>query len=176
MARNRVVRRSGGSFRRSPGRLTEWFSNPYAVDATTLAANTFIVVTSLTAAGLAKIPFTITRTVGIFSVMSDQAGAIEHPLLVVGGMVVSAKAVTTGATAIPDPVTEVNSDEWFLHQALSGPTATALTNNGVEQFHFDSRAQRKVQDGEDIVFVIANPNTVDGARFWFQFRMLVKLS
>jgi len=175
MARNRVVRRSSG-FRRSPGRLTEWLGQSFATDATTLAASSGVIHASLSATGLAKRPFTVTRTVGLFSVMSDQAGAIEHPLLVCGAMVVSEKAVATGFVAVPDPVTEVDSDEWFLYQALSGPTATALTNNGVEQVHFDSRAQRKVQDGEDIVFMVANPNAVDGARFWFQFRVLVKLS
>ncbi len=176
MARNRVVRRSSGGFRRSPGRLTEWFGLQYATDATTLAASSFVIHASLSTAALAKRPFTITRTVGMFSVASDQAGAIEHPLLTFGGIVVSSKASATGATAVPDPVTEVNSDEWFVYQTLAGPTATALTNNGVEQMQFDSRAQRKVDDGMDVLFVVANPNGVDGARFWLQFRMLMKLS
>ena len=95
MARNRVVRRSGGGFRRSPGRLTEWFGDPVATDATTLAAATFQLVTGLSAAGLAKRPFTITRTVGLLSIYSDQAGAVEHVNGAFGVMVVSEKAVTT---------------------------------------------------------------------------------
>ncbi len=114
MARNRVVRRSfrGGS--RSPGRLTDWFGFPFATDSTVLAASSFVIAGSLAAGGLAKRPFTITRTIGTFAIYSDQAGALEHPFAALGGMVVSEKAVATGATAVPDPVTQVGDDEWFL--------------------------------------------------------------
>ncbi len=176
MARNRVIRRSSGLARRSPGRLTEWFGHGFGVDASTLAASSFVIQTSLSAAALAKRPFTITRTVGTFSLFSDQAGAVEHPMGVVGAMVVSDKAVATGATAVPDPVTQVDSDEWFLYQALVGPQSTAIDGPGPTFVQFDSRAQRRVQDGEDIVFVVANPNSVDGLRFYLTFRMLMKLS
>ena len=176
MARNRVARRSGFSGRKVSGRATEWFGHGFSADASTLAANTFVIQTSLSAEGLAKRPFTITRTVGMLALYGDQAGAIEHPIVALGAMVVSEKAVTTGATAIPDPVTEVDSDEWFLYQTLAGPQATSIDGPPPSIVHFDSRAQRKVQDGEDIVWVLANPNTVDGLRFYLTFRMLIKLS
>ena len=176
MARRIVRRSSFGGGRRSSGRLTEWFSKAFAADATTLAASSFVIDTSLSALGLAKRPFTITRTVGELAVYSDNAGVVEHPLVALGAMVVSEKAVATGATAVPDPVTDVVSDEWFLYQTLVGPQTTAIDGAGPMRVQFDSRAQRKVQDGEDIVFVLANPNSVDGLRFWFNFRMLVKLS
>ena len=176
MARNRVVRRSFGGARRSPGRLTEWFGSPFQVDADTLAAGAFVVQVTMTAAGLAKRPFTITRSVGMISIFSDQAGAIEHPLGAVGGIVVSDKAVATGATAIPDPVTEVSSDSWFMYQSFVGPQSTALDGPGPQHFPIDSRAQRKVGDGEQFAVVIANPSSVDGLRFIFNMRFLIKLS
>ena len=176
MARNRVVRRSSGSGRRSTGRLTEWFADPFGVDSIVLPLSSFIIHSSLTAAGLAKRPFTITRTVGVLAVYSDQAGAVEHPFGALGGMVVSEKAVTTGATAVPDPVTEASSDEWFLYQSFAGPQSTNIAGGGPMIYQFDSRAQRKVQDGEDFVLVIANANNVDGIRYVLQTRFLVKLS
>jgi len=178
MARNRVVRRSGGLVRgRSVGRLTEWFGTVFSADFTPIAANTFLVQLVLTAAELAKRPFTITRTVGELVIRSDQAAAVEFPFGAVGGMVVSDKAVATGATAIPDPTTEVSSDEWFLYFPWGAP-GDASTNVGQRPAHypFDSRAQRKVVDGEQIVFVVGNANGTDGASFFLNLRMLVKLS
>ncbi len=177
MPRNRVVRRSGGFGRRSPGRLTEWFGHDFAVDTTNLAAATFVIQTSLSVAALAKRPFTITRTVGELFIQSDQNAAIETVLGAMGGIVVSEKAIATGATAVPDPVTQVGSDEWFLYQSFAAE-GSASTNVGrpMETFSFDSRAQRRVQDGEDIAFVIANASAADGLNFIFQFRMLIKLS
>ena len=173
MARNRVARRS---FQRSPGRLTEWFGDPFVTGEVALAASTFVVISSLTAAGLAKRPFTITRTVGTLWVRSDQIAAIESFSGAVGGMVISLKASTTGATAIPDPVTEVSSDEWFMYQGFSaGSRATSAYDDTVE-YKFDSRAQRKVQDGEDFVFVLANASAAGGLLFNFTVRTLVKLS
>ena len=176
MARNRVVRRSFGGARRSSGRLTEWFADPFGIDSVLLPAATFVIHSSLTAAGLAKRPFTITRTVGIMVIYSDQAGVVEHPFGAVGGMVVSAKAVATGATAVPDPVTEASSDEWFLYQSFAGPQTTNIAGGGPVVYQFDSRAQRKVQDGEDFVMVVANASAVDGLRYNLQTRFLVKLS
>ena len=175
MARNRVVRRSFG--RSSPGRLTEWFADPFASAEVTLVANTFIIFSSLTAAGLAKRPFTITRTVGLLACRSDQAAAIEFPNGAVGGMVVSEKAVATGATAVPDPVTEASSDEWFMYQQwVAGGEASTNAGFPVSQYMIDSRAQRKVQDGEDFVIMIANASAADAITFHLQLRFLVKLS
>ena len=177
MPRNRVVRRSFGGARRSPGRLTEWFADPFPSDMFLLPANSFIILSSLTAAGLAKRPFTITRSVGMLFVTSDQAAANEEPFGAVGGMVVSDKAVATGATAVPDPVTQASSDEWFLYQQFAlQQRATAAVQASQNVFTFDSRAQRKVQDGEDFVYVVANASVADGVLMQFMVRTLVKLS
>ena len=175
MSRNRVVRRSF-SGRRFPGRLTEWFGDPFATSETALAASTFQIISSLSAAGLAKRPFTITRTVGTLMVASDQTAAGEFPSGAIGGMVVSEKASTTGATAIPDPVTEASSDEWYMYESWALKQRATPNDGSFLIRHFDSRAQRKVQDGEDFVFVIANASAADGCVFTFMVRTLVKLS
>ncbi len=177
MAR-RVIRRSSGGFRsRSPGRLTEWFEVPFSTAVTALAASSFVITATLSAVGLAKRPFTITRTVGQLFVTSDQNAAPEEPFGAFGGMVVSEKAATTGATAVPDPVTNAGSDEWFLYQQWAlqqrGSAAVQASKNN---WDFDSRAQRKVQDGETIVFVMANASAADAILFTAMLRILVKLS
>ena len=176
MARNRNVRRSFGG-RTSPGRLTEWFGTVLAADFTTLAANTFAVNLVMTAAELAKRPFTITRVVGQLNIMSDQNVAVETPFGAYGGIVVSDKAVATGATAIPDPTTEVSSDGWFVYQPFAAE-GSASTNVGrpLQRFMIDSRAQRKVEDGDQFVFMIGNASAADALLFQVNLRVLVKLS
>ena len=177
MARNRVVRRSGGSFRRSPGRLTEWFFQDFQTGVLQITANTFQVLTSLSAAGLAKRPFTITRTVGSLYVRSDQVAAIEDPFGALGALVLSEKAVATGATATPDPVTEGESDSWFMYMTwYVGGNSTANAGKDWAVYNYDSRAQRKVEDGESISFILSNANTAHSCTFIHNFRMLVKLS
>ena len=178
MPRGRVARRSFGLQRgRSVGRLTEWFGTIFGTDATTLPASTGLLALVMTAAELAKRPFTITRTVGLLSVQSDQNAAPEFPFGALGGLVVSEKAIATGFTAVPDPVTESDSDLWFLYQSFSAE-GSASTNVGrpLMQFPLDSRAQRKVQDGEEFAFVIANASAADGLNFFLNLRILVKLS
>ena len=177
MARRSMVRRSSSFGRRSPGRLTEWLGDTFATAESSLAASSFIVLSSLAPAGAAKRPFTITRTVGSLFVASDQNAAVEFPAGAVGGLVVSDKAVALGATAIPDPVTQVTSDQWFMYEnwAIDGSASTNVGRR-VQRIDFDSRAQRKVVDGEDFVFVLANASAADGINFWFMVRTLVKLS
>ena len=177
MAGRRIIRRSAGFGRRSPGRLTEWGAEAFTTGEEVLAASSFSILSSLAAAGLAKRPFTITRTIGLLAIRSDQAAALEMPFGALGAMVVSEKAANTGATAIPDPVTEASSDEWYMYlEWAAGGEASTNAGFPLALYHFDSRAQRKVQDGEDFVFVIANANANDGAQFFFNARTLIKLS
>ena len=157
-------------------RLTEWQGSPNVTAFTTLPANTFLIFASLTVAELAKRPFTITRTVGTLFVRSDQTAAREFPFGAMGMMVVSEKAVTTGATAVPDPITEQESDEWYVYQAMASIGTGSVAEPNIMSFPFDSRAQRKVQDGEDTVTVLANGSAAFGLDFYLNFRQLVKLS
>jgi len=178
---NRIVRRSFGGFRGSRGarRQTEWLASANINVVTSIGAATFLLDQSLTAAELAKRPFTVTRTIGSLWVQSDQNAAFENFVGALGMMVVSDKAVTTGATAVPDPITQESSDEWFMYQAFAG-TAGAEASAGafrmLQEYKFDSRAQRKVQDGEDIAVVIANASAAFGMQFMLKFRLLIKVA
>ena len=156
-------------------RATEWFGSADITGSTVLAAATFTFAQSLTAAELAKRPFTITRTVGQIWVASDQVAALEFPFGALGFQVVSDKAVATGATALPDPITEKSSDTWFTYQsfaAAGGP----IDGSGGTIFDFDSRAQRKVEDGSDVAVMVTNADANFGLRFILQFRLLIKVN
>ena len=166
---NRVVRRSSlVPLGRGPGRLTEWFGGQFVTDVTSLAANSFVITHVMSALELAKRPFTITRTVGSLFIASDQIAVEEFPFGAWGGMVVSSKAVATGATA-------VSSDEWFVYVSFAAQ-GSAVRGSPFSEFKFDSRAQRKVQDGDEFVLVMANSSATDGLFFVLNLRILVKLS
>ena len=94
-------------------RKTEWFPSADVTALTSLAPATFNFDQSLTAVELAKRPFTVTRTIGSIWVRSDQVAAVEDPFGAVGFTVVSDKAIATGVTALPDPITQEGSDAWF---------------------------------------------------------------
>lgn len=176
MAR-RVIRRSSFGGGRRSTRLTEWFARPFSAVEVPLAANTVLLDSSLSAVGLAKVPFTITRTVGLLSVRSDQATAIEFPFGAFGMMVVTESALAIGVTAIPDPTVQPDNDGWHVYQPWAAG-GEASTNAGfpVAEYTFDSRAQRKVEEGSTLVAMIANANTDDGCSYVLSYRVLVKLS
>ena len=172
---NRIQSRSHFVGRRSPGRLTEWFGSADSTGVAALAAASFTLNQSLTAVELAKRPFTVTRTVGSIWVSSDQVAAPEVPFGALGFIVVSEKASATGVTAVPDPITQEASDDWFVYQSILG-FGDATVQRPMTEYKFDSRGQRKVEDGQDIVIMIANASSTDGMFFIVKFRMLVKLS
>ena len=174
-------RRSNFSYRGSaaPRRQTEWLSLPAPTGVNTLAAGNKIIAAQMDAVEKAKLPFTITRTIGLLTCLSDQVVAREVPMGTLGATVVTDRAVTVGITAMPDPVTESNADYWFLFQPWSvimqiGGAGEVGASHSAQLF-FDSKAQRKVEEGEDIVFILANADTASGIFFQLQFRMLIKL-
>ncbi len=92
----------------------------------------------------------------------------------------TSRALTVGITALPDPVTESSADFWFLYV----PWATGVRIESVaEQSHsattwskvFDSKAQRKVEEGEQLAGIMANASSAQGVEFQIQLRMLIKL-
>ncbi len=164
---------------RGKRRETEWFASANSTAPLALPASSFVFDQSLTTAEKAKRPFTVTRTVGSFWVRTDQVASTEDPFGAIGFMVVSDKASATGVTALPDPITQEASDEWFVYQAWAAglifASSTGITE-GLREYKFDSRAQRKVQDGEDIVVMVANASAADGCSYIVKFRLLIKVS
>jgi len=176
----RRARRGGfaiarGGIRRS----TLWAASGDVVAATGIAAATAVLDQTFNQATLADVvPCTIVRTVGLFSVGTDQVAASEQPLVAMGAAVVSEQALAAGVASLPTPIVEEDSDLWFLYETavveflFGDATGFALTNTVK---YFDSRAQRKIQDGQGIVFMVENASATAGAQYWLKFRMLLKL-
>ena len=94
-------------------RATSWFDIPPFSVAVVAGGGT--ILASLTAAELAKRPFTIIRTHLTFDVQSDQVAATEVQTGAMGMAVVSDQASALGVTAVPTPATDAASDLWYLH-------------------------------------------------------------
>ncbi len=158
----------------APRRSTEWFASVDSTAVATLAAATKVLDQSLTAAELAKLPFTVVRVRGSVWVNSDQTAGDEQQLLGVGFGVFSDTAVAAGIASLPDPISNEADDLWFVHRfAFSSVNVDGGALGIVTEF--DSRAMRKVQEGSDIGVILANGSAAAGLQFWLKFRMLVKL-
>ncbi len=159
---------------RVPRRKTLWIASAAISGGTALSGTAFIFDQALGTAALALRPFTITRTVGMLFIASDQTAATERPFGALGMFVPSEKAATTGTTALIDPITEEDSDQWFMYTQW-GVKADTVSGAPQEIFKFDSRGQRKVEDGQDVAVMIANAASAVGVVYTLKFRMLVKL-
>ncbi len=180
MANIRTSNRSG--FRTVRGvrrRETLWLAGVFAQ--TVMAAEGGTLISSFNAAALALRPFTVLRTRGELVITADQASSSERQWAAYGFAVVSDQAAAIGVSAIPTPVTDQGSDLWFVYQALINAyefqTAASTTPIG-KRYSFDSRAMRKVEDGQDVVEVAEMSlagSAGSGLRLQSAFRMLIKL-
>ncbi len=155
-------------------RLTSWFFiGPLSA---TLTAAGGTLLSSLNAAALALRPFTIVRTYIDLIVRSDQSAAVEFQGGAIGVAVVSDEAVAVGVSAVPTPITQMGSDLWMLHgNFLAGHSDLTDRSNPVGVFHYDSKAMRKVEEGQDVA-VIAELSTTLSSGFIIGAlgRMLIK--
>ena len=180
MAR-RIVSTRRGVIQSGSRRQTEWLSSADVAAQTAIAAGTSILSQSFTQAqNQALGPVTIVRTVGLFSVRTDQLVATEAPFGAFGFMVVREQARAIGAGSLPGADTSAFDDGWFGHMFWSAgivvSSAIGLDLQSWSHFRFDFRGQRKVTADDAIVVMVENANSTAGAEFLMQFRMLVKLS
>ncbi len=173
MARKSGFVRRSGVMRRE----TLWFVGA-ATRSTLGAGSTATLVTALNAAGLALRPFTIIRTVGHIFHVSDQAATSENRDVAWGCCVVSDQAVAVGVTAVPTPATENGSDLWYLHGTSSGryedDTSVGFNDIGHVQT-IESKAARKVEEGQDIITVVETFAISAGCNITTFMRTLIKL-
>ena len=160
---------------RGPVRKTLWV--PFELATSVIASGAATIIHTVSAGLLALRPFTIVRTLLSYQLESDQAAAIEHQMAGTGVAVVSDQAVAVGVTAVPTPTTDMGSDLWFIHQLIFGDES-ALTDRtrSATRVLVESKAMRKVQDGEDIVHVIEADTLGDGITIRSGGRMLIKLN
>jgi len=172
---------AGRQFTRGRGRLgsrreTSWLSIDFAA---ANAASTAVITHIMTAAELAKRPFTVIRTHLEVSVAPDQVAANEDQLSGIGMCLVSDQAAAIGVSAVPTPVTDLASDLWFLIQPMLTEfvfsDATGLRMLGT-RFSIDSKAMRKVNEDEQIIVVVENSGLGGGNTFLIAGRLLVKES
>ncbi len=171
--------RTRGRLVRGVRRETLWIGvTPTNTNLTAGQATTILV---LGAAGLALRPFTIVRTHIFWGVRSDQVATSENYAAGISGAVVSDQANAIGVTAVPTPITDIDSDMfWFWDFAFGcleiGGTPTTFNELGTKKT-IDSKAMRKVENGQDVAFVVEDEPTIgtDGCIVAASGRMLVKL-
>ena len=171
--RSGFIQRGGRSVRE-----TRWLDIPPTFTALG-AAGTAAILASLTAAELALRPFTVVRTRGILAVESDQSAATEIYHASYGLAVVSEQAFAIGVTAVPTPGTDRASDLWFVYEDVMG-LFTFKSGVGFEEpssaiKYFDSKAMRKVEDGQDLVVVTEANTNSNGLQIRNAGRILIKL-
>ncbi len=116
-----------------------------------------MLLTSLNALALALRPFTVVRTRGYLYTRSDQTAAAEDQSFAYGECVVSDQASAIGVTAVPTPITDGDSDLFYLFQLLKtssgilSGTSVGVRGAGIE---IDSRAMRKVNGDQDLITVV----------------------
>ena len=174
LARRRGFVRGAAAIRDK--RETLWIAQSFI--ATVVASNSAVLISTLDAAELAFRPFTILRTRGILHMSSDQQVAGETYGVSFGMAVVSDQASAIGITALPTPNTDAASDLWFLYESMINgfvfADATGFSTTEGEKVRFDSKAMRKVQEGEDVVSVIESPPISSGLLAISNFRMLIR--
>ena len=169
-----MARRSGYVLRRGVQRReTLWIGA--SVGFTTMGLAQAVLVASLNAAALALRPFTIVRTRGYFNVRSDQISALENFTAAFGAAVVSDQSVAIGVTAVPTPTTDSGSDLFFVYESVSGTVVNSASGMPLmTERIIDSKAMRKVNDDQDVIFVVENPLATGVVTVDFG-RILVKL-
>ncbi len=152
-----------------------WLGADLAVS--TLPTNTHTMFATLDAASLALRTFTILRTRQSLLFRSDQTAADESPTGAYGVIVVKETASAIGATAVPGPIAEINSD-FFIYQGMTSvftfETAAGFESASGTRYEIDSKAMRKVLIDEDVTFNFEMRN-VGGALLNMEGRMLIQL-
>ena len=180
MAPRRFGRLSPG--RQGPRRSTEWGASADVTAVTALGGATTIIAQTFTGgilqtAGL--LPSTVVRVRGELYVQSDQAAVAERPFGALGFAVVSDEAAVAGAASVPGPITNAQSEKFFVWQPWQAAAVVDSANVAIqpmERFEFDSKAMRKIQNGDAIVVMMENGALAGiGAQFILQFRLLFKL-
>lgn len=161
--------------RGGPRRSTLWLGFAPDTTVTALAANASAIDQFFTFSESS----TIVRTRGTLWIGSDQESNDEIAFGALGMGVVSTPAFTAGVALVPTPSTEMEDDLWFQwlpwFTNLLFSDATGFQANLFSRYDFDSKAMRKVHNGDTLVVVLENDIAV-GVNFMIMFRMLLKLN
>ncbi len=168
--------------RQGQRRLTEWVQSADVTGATGIAAGSCVLLQSITEAALLAqglLPSTIIRTRGMIYTSSDQTAAEEDAFGALSMAVTSEPARAAGVASLLCPIIDEDADAFFVYETWlagnSGPSTGALFGRPWYMQKIDSKAQRKVEDGNAVVMVAENGSAAAGARLLVKLRMLFKL-
>jgi len=143
-----------------------------------VAGNTKVLLASFSLSNL-NIDETILRTVGTFSVFSDQIAASESQVGGIGFLLVTDLAVAAGAASIPGPTTDIAQDGWFVYipivQRLNVGTNVGVEPNFAVRYDFNSKAKRKLEQGQKVAVMVENGAST-AFNVSFVFRMLTMVT
>ena len=164
MSRRQIPRSSGSRPNRSwAGATTSTY--------TTLGTASTSVITGFIATGGDQ---TILRVVGLLSITSDQAGAVEDQVGAFGMIIVS--DVAFAAAIVPAPIAQQDDDGWFVYQAFSQQGDASVTSSLLRSYVIDSKAKRIVElEGRSVALVITNASASHGLKFALNLRILSQL-
>ncbi len=179
MANIRTARRSGLVLRGGKNRRSTVWIQVGETNNTITSASTAVLFTGLDATSLTLRPLTVVRTHVQLHMASDQEVADEIQQCALSFAVVSEQALAIGVTAVPTPFTDAGSDAFFYWQQLTtrfllGSAVGFSGDFGVWK-DTESKAMRKVEEGEDIAAVIESSSLSNGFNFIKSGRMLLKL-
>ena len=89
---------------------------------------------------------TVLRTVGSI-MLSQDGGGSQFILGAFGMIVVSESALAAGSISLPGPITDIQSDGWFVHVPVSGEGPDGIV------VPFNSKAKRVIHDGSVIALM-----------------------
>jgi len=179
VARGRGLARRAPIAVRSRPRESIWLNG--VTTRTSLGSGGAALVASLDATALASRPFTVIRTRGVIHAVSDQLIATEPYQVFFGLAVVSEQASAIGITAVPTPATESGSALFLVFESLISEfvfvTGAGFDSAGGVTRVVDSKAMRRVEEGQDLVMIaeVAPVATSEGLRFTQFMRVLIKL-
>ena len=176
---NVIVGRKSGFIQRS-GRMrreTIWIG---IVETNTVlaAASNVVLFGGLSAGGLALRPFTVVRTRLLLNVKSDQRAVSENYSAALGISVVTEQAQAAGVGSVPTPYAELDSDVFFFWEQVAGQISVTSDIGVLEAGHSrygDSKAMRKVEDGQDLATTIEASAVSNGVTVFKAGRLLAKL-
>ena len=121
------------------------------------------------------IDLTILRTVGVLSVVSDQAAAVEDQMGAFGMIIVTENARAIGVTAMPDPVTDAGDDGWFVYQSFAQKTNAGGADPS-KTYMLNSKAKRIIQGtGVNIALMVKNAHATHGLQYAILIRILAQV-
>ena len=160
----------------SEKRLTQWISKSSDgfID---LTASQKTVVIGITEAELEPfVPCTIIRTVGLLIVAADLNFITNQIFLGAAGGCVVREAARV-ASAVPFPFSQAADDVWFWHQFF-GMQIDDRTDSDIkvsERYNVSSKGQRKLVDGDALIFGVEGGGEADGFDAALMLRILLKL-